>query len=86
MEDFGFSDYVQHARSLDTEKLKAQFTQLESRAEQVREHLRETLPDRARRARGQLDDLTSKLFAGSDTLTSRQQDTRETQPAGSVDR
>jgi polysaccharide pyruvyl transferase WcaK-like protein len=86
MEDFGFSDYVQHARSLDTEKLKAQFTQLESRAEQVREHLRETLPDRARRARGQLDDLTSKLFAGSATLTSRQQDTRETQPAGSVDR
>jgi polysaccharide pyruvyl transferase WcaK-like protein len=86
MEDFGLTDYMQHARSLDAEKLKAQFTEIESRAAQVKEHLREILPDRTRRARGQLDDLTSKLFAGPAAVTGHQRATRETQPAGSRDR
>jgi polysaccharide pyruvyl transferase WcaK-like protein len=87
MEDLGLTDYVQHARSLDPEKLKAQFTDIESRAAQVKEHLREILPDQTRRARAQLDDLSGKLFGGQPAVTG-QQATRDSQPepTGSRDR
>jgi polysaccharide pyruvyl transferase WcaK-like protein len=85
MEDFGLTSYMQHARSLDAEKLKAQFTEIESRAAQVKEHLREILPDRTRRARGQLDDLTSKLFAGQAAAAGYPREAKP-EPAGSRDR
>jgi polysaccharide pyruvyl transferase WcaK-like protein len=64
MEDLGLSDYTQHARSLDVEKLKIQFTEIESNAEKIKEQLGKVLPDRTLRAREQLEELTSVLFDG----------------------
>jgi polysaccharide pyruvyl transferase WcaK-like protein len=87
MEDIGLAEYMQHARSLDVEKLKAQFTEIESRAAQVEKQLSEVVPDRTRRARGQLDDLTNKLFAGRTAAAGHPRARPETkpEPAGSVD-
>jgi polysaccharide pyruvyl transferase WcaK-like protein len=62
MSDLGLADYTQHIKSLDVEKLKAQFTQLESRSEQVRGQLSALLPERSERARAQLDELSRVLF------------------------
>ncbi|HTR95746.1 MAG TPA: polysaccharide pyruvyl transferase family protein [Trebonia sp.] len=64
MSDLGLGEFTQHVKSLDVERLKAQFTQLESRAAQVRERLGELLPERSERARAQLDELSRVLFDG----------------------
>ena len=57
MADVGLGEYTQHARLLDVEKLKAQFTQIEGQAPRVRELLGDVLPERAAQARAQLDEL-----------------------------
>jgi polysaccharide pyruvyl transferase WcaK-like protein len=62
MSALGLSEYTQHARSLDVERLKEQFTQLEKHAEQVREQLRSALPERAAESRAQLEELSRVLF------------------------
>jgi polysaccharide pyruvyl transferase WcaK-like protein len=58
----GLGEYTQHARSLDIEKLKAQFTQIEGQAPRVRELLGDVLPERAAQVRAQLDELGRVLF------------------------
>jgi len=70
MLDLGLGDYVLHARSLDVERLKIQFTDIESHAARFREQLRELLPERAKQARAQLDELSRVLFAGESALPS----------------
>jgi polysaccharide pyruvyl transferase WcaK-like protein len=65
MADVGLGEFVQQARSLDAEKLKTQFTEIEGRAAQVRERLRQLLPERSRQARAQLDELNHVLFGGT---------------------
>lgn len=62
MSDVGLGEYTQYIKSLDVEKLKAQFTQVESEAPQVRKLLAEVLPERADQAREQLRELSRKLF------------------------
>jgi polysaccharide pyruvyl transferase WcaK-like protein len=64
MSDVGLAEYVQPIKSLDVERLKAQFTQIESQAAQVRERLLELLPKRSEQARAQLDELSLVLFSG----------------------
>jgi polysaccharide pyruvyl transferase WcaK-like protein len=71
MADLGLAEYTQHAKSLDVERLKAQFTQLESRAAQVREQLRALLPQRCEQARAQLDELSRLLFDGGPAAARR---------------
>jgi polysaccharide pyruvyl transferase WcaK-like protein len=74
MDDLGLAEYKQHAKSLDVEKLKAQITDMESRGAQIKAQLSDVLPDRAGRARAQLDELNTVLFGGSAPLTGRQRD------------
>jgi polysaccharide pyruvyl transferase WcaK-like protein len=62
MAGVGLGQYTQHIKSLDVEKLKAQFTQAESQAAQVRELLDEMLPVRADQSREQLRELSRVLF------------------------
>lgn len=66
MTDLGLGQYLQDVKSLDVEKLKVQFTDLEGRSAQVREQLSRLLPQRTARARAQLDDLNSTLFGVRD--------------------
>lgn len=62
MSEAGLADYVQHARTLDVEKLKGQFTEIEDRAPRVREQLGELLPKWSQLAQAQLDELSRVLF------------------------
>ncbi len=64
MSDVGLTDYANEIKSLDVERLKAQFTRIESEAGQVREQLLELLPERSEQARAQLDELSRVLFDG----------------------
>jgi polysaccharide pyruvyl transferase WcaK-like protein len=87
MSDLGLTEYHQHIKFLDVEKLKVQFADIESHAAQVRKHLNEVLPDRTRRARGQLDDLTTKLLGGRPAAVGdREQAAREVQPTSRTSR
>jgi polysaccharide pyruvyl transferase WcaK-like protein len=62
MSDVGLGEYTQYIKSLDVEKLKAQFTQVESQEAQVRELLAHVMPQRSEQAREQLHELTRALF------------------------
>lgn len=62
MSEAGLADYVQQARTLDVEKLKGQFTELEAGAPRVREQLGELLPKWSQLAQAQLDELSRVLF------------------------
>jgi polysaccharide pyruvyl transferase WcaK-like protein len=62
MSDIGLGEYTQYVKSLDVEKLKAQFTQVESQEAQVRELLANVMPQRSEQAREQLDELSRALF------------------------
>jgi polysaccharide pyruvyl transferase WcaK-like protein len=65
MSDVGLTDYANEIKSLDVERLKAQFTRIESEADQVREQLLELLPKRSEQARAQLDEIGRVLFHGN---------------------
>ena len=64
MSDVGLTDYANEVKSLDVERLKAQFTRIESEAGQVRKQLLELVPKRSEQARAQFDELSRVLFAG----------------------
>ena len=64
MSDVGLTDYANEVKSLDVERLKAQFTRIESEAGQVRKQLLELLPKRSEQARAQFDELSRVLFGG----------------------
>jgi polysaccharide pyruvyl transferase WcaK-like protein len=62
MNDLGLGQYLQHVKSLDVERLKAQFAEIENDSARVREQLTRLIPERIGRARAQLDDINRVLF------------------------
>jgi polysaccharide pyruvyl transferase WcaK-like protein len=71
MTDLGLGQYLQDVKSLDIEKLKVQFADIEKRSAQVREQLTQLLPERTARARAQLDDLNGVLFGALGTVAGK---------------
>jgi hypothetical protein len=65
MGDLHLTEFIQHASSIDGDKLRAQFTEAENRAAQITEQLGELVPERGRLVRAQLDELNSVLFGGA---------------------
>ena len=64
MQDMGLSEYCQHARSVDVELLKTQFTKAESHHAEIAEDLRRLNAERSRRAGEQFAKLSRMLLAG----------------------
>jgi polysaccharide pyruvyl transferase WcaK-like protein len=64
MRDIGLADYCQHARSIDVELLKTQFTNAEKRREEITSELGAHVKERLRATQEQFAELTMLLTAG----------------------
>jgi polysaccharide pyruvyl transferase WcaK-like protein len=62
MADMGLASYCQHARSVDVELLKAQFTKAETHRDEIREELQRLNAERSRTAREQFTELSALLL------------------------